>query len=197
MSAFVGSIVLAAGASRRLGQPKQLLMYSGETLVERAVRLACEAGAGPVLTVLGANFEVICASVDLMRSSVQVINPRWEKGMATSIHAGLEALDAVAPDAKGVLILTCDQPRLSVDHLRALVEAFVVQAEPSIVASAYADVVGIPAVFPREAFPLLRALQGEKGARALFGEPPCPLITLPLPGGEVDIDLPEDLAKLE
>jgi molybdenum cofactor cytidylyltransferase len=191
----VAAIVLAAGASRRLGQPKQLLMHEGETLLERAIRLASEAGAAAVITVLGSNFEVVRASVAL-RSSIQVINDRWEQGISTSIHAGLNRLDEVAPNAAGALILACDQPRLTADHLRALIETFATQADPSIAASAYAGVLGIPAVFPRLAFPQLRALCGDRGARALLVEPPCPVIAAPFPGGEVDIDQPEDLSQL-
>jgi len=197
VSVSVGAIVLAAGASRRLGRPKQLLKYNGETLLERAVRLAGESGAAPVLTVLGANYTTIRASVDVTRNSIPVINDQWESGMASSIHAGLKTLDDVAPWARGVLILTCDQPRLSSDHLRALIEAFVREGENAIVASTYAGAVGIPAVFPRVAFPELRALRGDKGARALLMKPPCPVVGLPFAGGEVDIDKPEDLAQLE
>jgi molybdenum cofactor cytidylyltransferase len=191
----VAGVVLAAGASRRLGQPKQLLMHEGETLLARSVRLACEAGAAPVVVVIGANAELIGAAVSAGSAEV-VMNQAWELGIASSIHAGLNALDASAPGALGFLILACDQPRLSVEHLRGLIEAFAAQSETSIVASAYAGVLGIPAVFPREAFPQLLALRGEKGARALLMEPPCPLIALPFPGGEVDIDQPDDLAQL-
>jgi molybdenum cofactor cytidylyltransferase len=126
-----------------------------------------------------------------------VINDEWQQGIATTIHAGLNALDGVAPNATGALILSCDQPRLTAAHLRNLIEAFAAQPEPSIAASAYAGVLGIPAVFPRSAFPNLRALQGDKGARALLLEPPCPLIAVPFPGGEIDIDMPADLSQLE
>lgn len=196
MNASVAGIVLAAGASLRLGQPKQLLMLAGETLLARSIRLAGEAGASPLLTVLGANFEVICASVALDQA-IPVINDQWQQGIATTIHAGLNALDGVAPNATGALILSCDQPRLTAAHLRNLIEAFAAQPEPSIAASAYAGVLGIPAVFPRSAFPNLRALQGDKGARALLLEPPCPLIAVPFPGGEIDIDMPADLSQLE
>jgi molybdenum cofactor cytidylyltransferase len=196
VSVSVAAIVLAAGASRRLGQPKQLLMLGGEALLERAIRLAGEAGAAPVLTVLGANREVILAAIELNRA-VPVINNDWEHGIAASIQAGLESVDAIAPNAMAALILSCDQPRLTATHLRELIEAFAAQTEPPIVASAYAGVVGIPAVFPRLVFPHLIALRGDQGARAILAQPPCPLIAVPFPGGEVDIDQPEDLAQLE
>jgi molybdenum cofactor cytidylyltransferase len=192
----VAAIVLAAGASRRLGQPKQLLMHGGETLLERAIRLAGEAGAAPVLAVLGANREVILAAINLS-GAVCVINSNWEKGIATSIYAGLKSLDALLPHVNALLILSCDQPRLTADHLGVLTETFAVQAEPSIVASAYAGVVGIPAIFPRLVFPHLSALRGDQGARAILAQPPCPLTSVPFPGGEVDIDQPVDLAHLE
>jgi len=95
------------------------------------------------------------------------------------------------------LILSCDQPRLTTAHLRAVTESFTAQGEPSIVASEYVGVHGIPAVFPRSAFPDLLALSGDRGARALLVKPPCPLIAVPFEGGEVDIDQPADLAELE
>jgi molybdenum cofactor cytidylyltransferase len=196
LSASVAAIVLAAGGSTRLGQPKQLLMHAGETLVARAIRFSAEAGADQTIIVLGAHAELICSTVDL-KPAVQVVNSRWHEGIATSIHAGLQRLDAVAPETEGVLIMSCDQPQVTVDHLRTLIESFVAQAEPSIVASAYAGVLGIPALFPRMAFQHLRGLSGDKGARALLAEPPCPVIAVECPGGEIDIDTPVDLTMLQ
>jgi len=196
MSARVAAIVLAAGASRRLGQPKQLLMHQGEPLLQRAVRLSLDAGALPVITVLGANFDVIHAAID-WKNSLQVVNRNWEEGIASSIHQGLKTLQENAPQIAGSLILTCDQPRLTVNHLQSLIETFLAQSEPTIVASAYAGIAGTPAVFPREVFANLLALRGDKGARALLVNPPCPLIAGPFPGGEVDIDEPADLSELD
>ncbi|MGA2653515.1 MAG: nucleotidyltransferase family protein [Terracidiphilus sp.] len=193
MKGSVAAVVLAAGASRRLGQPKQLLMLDGETLVARSVRLACEADAAPVLVVVGAYAELTGAAVPADSATV-VMNDKWEQGIASSIHAGVNALNVIV---RGVLILACDQPRLSAEHLRGLIVKFTAQSEASIVASAYAGVLGIPAIFPREVFADLLALSGDRGARGLLMHPPCPMITLPFPGGAVDIDEPDDLAQLQ
>lgn len=196
MSESVAAIILAAGASRRLGQPKQLLMHGGETLLARVVRLAKDAGAAPILIILGANSQLIRKTV-AMTDAILVSNEEWEKGIATSIHAGINALGATASNVDGALILTCDQPRLTTAHLRTLIDRFCAQDKPTIVASAYAGVLGIPAAFPRMAFANLLALKGDKGARSLLADPPCPLIAVAFTGGEVDIDQPEDLAQLQ
>jgi molybdenum cofactor cytidylyltransferase len=192
----VAAIVLAAGASRRLGVPKQLLMLAGETMIERVIRLANESGATPVIVVLGAHHELIREAVR-SGNSTPVINSAWEQGISTSIQAGLAAVEDSAPQATGALVLACDQPRLSAGHLCELLELFNAQAAPAIVASAYNGVHGVPAIFPREVFSELRALSGDKGARTLLMQPPCPLVALPFPGGEIDIDLPADRSHLK
>jgi CTP:molybdopterin cytidylyltransferase MocA len=192
----VAAIILAAGASRRLGQPKQLLQLHGETLLERALRLAKEAGASPVIAVLGASFIEIAAAIP-QGNSIRVLNDRWQEGIASSIHAGLHALDSIAHDSPGVLMMTCDQPRLTADHLRALIDTFHVQSPPSIVASTYAATVGVPAVFPRSVLPPLLELRGDQGARSVLLKPPCQLVKFEFPGGDIDIDEPADLAQLE
>jgi molybdenum cofactor cytidylyltransferase len=191
----IAAIILAAGASRRLGRPKQLLMHEGETLLARTVRLANKAGAAPVFVVLGAYHEQIRAAPGIEGARL-VLNDRWEQGISTSIRAGLSALDGADPNAVGALILTCDQPRLAAGHLGTLMESFQERPEPAIAASRYAGIVGIPAVFPRLAFEQLLALRGDKGARAFLAKPPCALIEVPFSGGEIDIDKPEDLAEL-
>jgi CTP:molybdopterin cytidylyltransferase MocA len=194
----VAALVLAAGSSRRLGQPKQLLLHGGETLLARAIRLATDAGANPVIAVLGAHHESILAAVPFnkLQNAIPIVNSAWEQGIATSIHAALTALQDSELDASGALILGCDQPRLTGEHLRAMLETFTAQPEPAIVASTYAGVLGIPAVFPRQLFTELLKLQGDQGARALLMQPACPLIALPFQGGEIDIDSPADINQL-
>jgi len=192
----VAAIILAAGESRRLGQPKQLLPYCGESLLARVVRLANEAGASPVLVVLGANFETIRAAID-SSNAIPVHNDRWRQGIASSIEAGMRALSVCAPESEGALLMGCDQPRLTADHLRALVAAFESQSAAVIAASSYVGIQAVPAVFPRSVFVELRALRGDKGARSVIESAARPVVASEFPGGEVDIDSPEDLAALE
>ena len=192
----IAAIILAAGGSSRLGQPKQLLVYRRETLLDRSIRIAQEAGAGPVIAVLGARFETIRDSIKPY-TSIPVHNQRWRQGIASSIDEGLRALHLCAPEVTGALLMGCDQPRLTAEHLRKLIEAFTAQADPAIAASSYAGVHGVPAVFPPETFGYLRALRGDKGARSLIAQAPCPVMVVEFAGGEVDIDLPEDIAQLD
>ena len=192
----VAAIVLAAGASRRLGHPKQLIRLDGETLPRprtpfggrgRSVSNDCRAGC----------IQRDCFRFNQKLAAHLALNRQWEQGIATSIHAGLHALDEIAPEAGGALLLGCDQPRLTVLHLHAMISAFDAQAAPTIVASRYAGVLGAPAIFPRQVFPALLALRGDKGARSLLLQPPCPLLAIEFPGGEIDIDWPADLNEIQ
>jgi CTP:molybdopterin cytidylyltransferase MocA len=185
-------IVLAAGASRRLGEPKQLVKVDGETLLERTLRVVREAGLEAVYVVLGANAERIEAAVDLSSVFV-VVNADWESGLATSIHAGVQAAGS---EADGVMLLVCDQPRLSVGHLCRLIEKFERQNGAVIVASEYAGMVGIPAVFPAGWFPALLSLEGDSGARKILREASDSVLTVDFDGGEVDVDTPADVEAL-
>jgi molybdenum cofactor cytidylyltransferase len=195
MRMSVAAIIVAAGSSSRLGRPKQLVMIDGEPLLQRAIRIAHEAGAAPVVVVLGAYRKAIEEAVDFGAALIAV-NGEWEEGIASSIREGIRAVEMNAADAAGALLMSCDQPRVTSDHLRGMITRFVLQSEPTVVASAYAGIRGIPAIFPRQAYPDLMALRGDQGARQLFDERAWRLVSMPLAGGEVDIDEPEDLGKL-
>ena len=192
----VAAIIVAAGSSSRLGQPKQLVVVDGETLLQRAIRCVQEAGASPVFVVLGAHRELIGNSIDFGEAKI-VANEDWEEGLASSIRVGVKAVQAEAPTAEGLLLMTCDQPRVTAEHLHRLIQMSYAQSAPTAIASTYAGIRGIPAIFPRQAIRDLLALRGDKGARALLAQPPWPVICVALEGGEVDIDRPEDLAQME
>jgi CTP:molybdopterin cytidylyltransferase MocA len=187
------AIILAAGASRRLGQPKQLIQIGDEILLERTIRVVREAGIEAVVVVLGAHREEILARSDLSRVNV-IENPDWAEGIASSICAGVSASEAADPKASEVMLLACDQPALTAEHLRAMVDAS--RNGAAIVASLYAGATGIPAIFPASQFERLLALRGDQGARLLLREPQCEVIPVPFDGGEVDVDTPADLAAV-
>ncbi len=191
----VAAIILAAGGSRRLGRPKQLVMFQGETLLGRAVRLADAAGAQPVVVVVGAHAASIRQAVP-EGAALVAVNADWEQGMASSIHAGLRTLAAHALEVEGVLLMGCDQPRLTESHLRALLDAFAAGGGSGMAASFYAGRRGVPAVMPRSMFTRLLALRGDQGARALLAEASCPVVDVTFAGGEADIDEPDDLTLL-
>ena len=182
------AVLLAAGASRRLGRPKQLVHVAGERLLDRAVRLALEAGCAPVV-VLGAEAEQVLAACDLSRCHV-LRNPDWPNGMGGSIRAGVCA--AKESGAQRILLMTCDQPAVTAEHLRRLLTAQ--DAAPDQpVASAYAGRKGVPACFPSAFFPSLAALNGDSGARELLRD----ALAIQLPGGQLDVDTEESLQLAE
>jgi CTP:molybdopterin cytidylyltransferase MocA len=180
----IPAVVLAAGASTRLGEPKQLIVIDGETLLERAVRPAREAGCEPVIVVLGAAYVEILANSSL-GDAVPVINGEWTEGMASSIRLGVRTLGLVAKEAEGVLLMTCDQPVVTAQHLQLLT------TRQEVKASRYAERNGVPAYFPKKCFGELMALTGDAGARALLAQ----ARSEELAHGELDIDTPDDLAR--
>ncbi len=162
-TAKIAAVVLAAGASRRLGRPKQIVALGGETLVERAVRVAMEAELAPVIVVVKA---VVQPEGDFGRSLQQrgcmiVVNEQAEEGMAASIRRGVQMAGMLK--AEGVVLMACDQVALRPEHLRALCE----QPE-SAAGSGYAGKVGIPAYFPAASFAGLMELRGDVGAREML-----------------------------
>lgn len=186
----VAALVLAAGASRRLGQPKQLVSIEGVPLVRRIAQHAL-AACDAVCVVLGA-----CADeVELALSGLPVAlahAPDWREGMAASLRRGVAWASVAGHDA--VAVFTCDQPRLTTEHARLLVAYF--RAGGGLaVASRYADTIGVPAVFSRARFAELLSLRGDQGARSLLRTDPD-VIELDWPDGELDLDTPADLASV-
>jgi molybdenum cofactor cytidylyltransferase len=175
------AIILAAGASLRLGTPKQLVRLGGETLLERTVRIALEAGLNPVLGVVPPDLRIEPSPSGMTR----IVNPLAVEGMATSIGTGLRAL-AASVTISGAIILACDQPAVTAKHLRELANG-----AGEIVASAYSGRKGIPAYFPSAVFQALLALRGDLGARDLIQNARA----VPLPGGDLDVDTIEDLDR--
>ncbi len=193
--ASIAAVVLAAGASTRLGKPKQLIEMEGESLLRRTARLALEAGCAPVFVVLGFEAERMRAELQGVDATA-LMNEQWSEGMGSSLRRGMEAVCAMETHPAGVLLLVCDQPQLTADHLRKLL-AEQGADEEAITASEYAGRAGVPAVFGRLYFAELLAVEGDRGAREVVQRHTDRIRTVLWPEGERDLDRPEVLEALE
>lgn len=187
----VYAIILAAGSSSRMGNPKQLLEWHNRPLLVHAITNTREIFRDRVIVVLGAHAELIQTSIDLDDVTL-IVNSQWQEGMASSIRAGIKALP---PSAAAVLIMLCDQPLINAEHIQNLLSGWQ-HAPTHIVVSEYHQSVGVPVVFPAEFFTDLLALKGDRGAKPLILEFKDSLLKIPLSEAELDIDRPEDFELL-
>lgn len=190
----VGAVILAAGSSSRLGTPKQLLNFRGNSLLRNAVLAALGAACSPVVVVTGAYAELVRGEVEGLAVRV-VWNAGWESGLASSIRAGVAELLEADPSVGAVVLLLCDQPHVTADVVSGLVSMHRATGK-HVIASSYGGSVGVPALFSREMFEELAVLQGGQGAKYVIAKHASVAEFLPFPAGELDVDTPEDLARL-
>ncbi len=188
-------IILAAGASRRLGQPKQTTVVHGRTLLENAVDAALATpGLWPVIVVVGAGAERL-RTLLAAQPVLIVENPAWEEGLASSLRTGLDTALTFSRQIAAVVFSVCDQPALDASVFRALLERRAGR-NCSAVASCHAGQAGVPALLHRRHFGQLAHLTGDEGARKLLQAlPPDALELIDFPQLALDIDTPEDLAR--
>lgn len=190
----IGIVITAAGDSSRLGRPKQLLTFGNKTLLTHIVDEAIQAPLAPLVVVTGYSAAEIAGSLKGRPVNI-AYNPRWKEGIASGIVAGLAEVLSFQPRSRAVIVAVCDQPHLSAGLLRELVVQFRVSGK-ELVACTYADTLGTPVLFGSRYFGLLSALSGAEGAKKLLKAYSHDLVTVPFPGGEVDIDTDEDLKSL-
>ena len=188
----IGIIILAAGASSRMGTPKQLLLYRGRSFLSYIVEVAIASMCHPIVVVLGANAEQIKSEVNFRVEVVE--NTRWTEGMSSSIAVGMQAL--VNQNIEGVVITLCDQPFVSAQIIDQLIAAYRFTGK-SIVASEYAGTLGVPAFFSRALFPELMTLGATEGAKHLIKKYSDQVFSVPFPEGEIDIDTPTDYQQFQ
>jgi molybdenum cofactor cytidylyltransferase len=191
----VGAIILAAGNSSRLGRPKQLVPYRGQTLLTHTTTETGNAGVDPAVVVTGAFHTAVSESLRGHPPDI-LFNPAWETGMASGIVAGLSHLLSRQPAMSAVIISVCDQPFISSKLLLQLITTHQASGK-GIVACAYAGSMGTPVLFGQPYFQQLLKLTGSKGANRLLRQHPADLATVDFPDGHIDIDTADDLSKLE
>jgi len=161
--------VLAAGASKRLGRPKQLVRFEGETLVARAARIA--SAVAPTIVVVSPQLR------DAVSDVRAIENPDASEGMASSIRCGVQATTG------DVIIMLCDQPHVTSEHLRALADA-----GAPIAATGYSGIRGVPAFFAEKFRDELLALRGDAGARSVIEAHRDEVATIPFEAAGFDVD---------
>ncbi|MDX2087257.1 MAG: NTP transferase domain-containing protein [Kofleriaceae bacterium] len=189
LHADVATIVLAAGDSRRLGSPKQLVRVQGEQLVRKVTRACLDARSGPVAVVLGSHVDEVAVALGALPVA-HVINEAWAEGIASSIRAGVAWAETTS--ARAIQIVLGDQPLLASSHLSALRSAWLAGAPA--VGSRYQGVVGAPALFDRSLWPELAGLAGDQGAGRLLRD--SKVAAIDWEGGAVDVDTVEDVTMV-
>lgn len=187
------AVILAAGASRRLGQAKQLVKIDGEPLLGRTVRLAAQTGCQPIVVVLGFEAHRMRSALDGFRV-IFAVNENWRAGMGSSMRCGVETALQISPPPEDILLMVCDQVRLSADVLRQLLRLHGLAKYP-ITAARYSGRLGVPAVFSSIFFPDLLDVSGDRGARGILERNAVRVGTVDFLEGELDLDTPDDLER--
>lgn len=190
----IAAVILAAGASTRMGLPKQLLPFRGRSLLRHAVQVALTSPCRPVLVIIG-------AEAHRMREELQGLdvlaaeNASWREGIASSIRTAIEALVGLPEPPDAALFMLCDQPLVTSELLNCLVNTY--QAGSHLaVGCDYGDTLGVPALFDRELFPELMNLRGNQGAKRVLQARAGRAAFVHFPDARIDIDTHEDYARL-
>ncbi len=190
----ISVIILAAGSSSRLGQSKQLVMIDGVPLLLKSTLASLDAKYLHVVVVLGAN----AAEHKKMIAHLPVeilTNTEWENGMGSSLKKGLRYVLKSKPATRAIVVMVCDQPLLTQEHLAALRHAYT-KTNSQIVASRYGGMKGVPALFDYRLFPSLMEIDDSQGAKVVIEAHSETVHTIDWEDGHLDIDTPEDLNLL-
>jgi len=191
---MTGLVILAAGESRRLGEPKQNLLHNGVSLLQHVVKTAVDSACRPVIIILGAYAEEIQFHI----KEQQIIicqNPQWQEGMSSSIRLGIKMLQQTEPAVSAAVLTVCDQPHVNAELLENLINTKAATGK-DIIASSYNNTLGVPALFDKKLFPELLLLKGVEGAKKLLFKHTESVVSIPFPLGSIDIDTLQDYEAL-
>lgn len=187
-------ILLAAGESRRMGTPKQLLPYKETSLIRHAVTEVVTSYCNPVIVVLGASSDRISSEISDLAVHI-TYNTQWQQGMSTSIATGIKALLEMNINFDAVIVALADQPLITSQVYNRSIERYYLN-HPLAVASNYNDTIGVPALFDRTLIPELLKMKQKGGAKQLLNKYSDRAFNLDLPEAAIDIDTPADYQKL-
>ena len=190
----VGVVVLAAGSSSRLGQPKQLIKYKGKPLLQNILDHSQVLSFASKVLILGAHAEEIKKKINTGEFKV-FINEQWEEGIASSIRKGVRSSMEINPDLENILFLLSDQPFVTSALMQELLDTHKKEGK-TITGCRYEKTMGVPAIFNRQMFQELCHLNGDRGAKVLIKKYPGKVATVSFDLGSVDVDEPDDYTKL-
>ena len=190
----IGAVILAAGESSRFGRPKQLIQFRGKSLVRRIADAAGEAGCEPIAVVAGSEAEKVRA--ELRGARVKIFdNQNWRAGIGGSIRLGVQGLIDIQAKPEAIALLVCDQPFVDARTIARLI-TLREKTKRAIVASSYANTLGVPALFDRSCFQELLVLDNATGAKMVILSNRERVAEFPFPEGKIDIDTLDDYEKL-
>src|SRR5690606_8121978 len=192
---IITAIILAAGSSSRLGQSKQLLQVDGEPLLRRIARASCDSNVDRTLVVLGDNEREHSRIIRGLPLYI-CIHSGWEKGMGSSLKAGMDFVQSFLADTTAIMVLVCDQPLLTAQHLNNLIDKYR-STKAQVVASTYSGITGVPARSDASLFAEIRSIDDKHGARQIIDKHKSGTQQVEFPGGELDIDTPEDYQRFK
>lgn len=190
----VGIVILAAGESKRLGKPKQLLSYRGTTILNHIITTALASNGAKTIAVIGAYSDQMRDEIGELPVKV-VENSNWRDGISSSIRLGIETLEQSADPPGAALLMTSDQPFVTTGLIDRIIETYA--GEPGrIVACKYEETTGVPALFDGVYYGDLKSLRGDRGAKGIIESHRAKLVTVDFPRGGIDIDTAADMEKL-
>ncbi|MBA2113595.1 nucleotidyltransferase family protein [Bremerella alba] len=192
-------LVLAAGGSRRLGQPKQLLNFQGRPLICHVVDQLTTIGIQHIVVVLGSDGRLIEQELsNFPQDNMEVIfNHEWTSGQASSLMLGIRHIERLPVEDQRLMIALCDQPFITATHYQ-LLKASLDDGTVDVAATNYSTGGGVPAVVRRRCWRyLLASIKGDQGAKGWIRGLPSPAVKLVnAPLATIDIDTPSDLSRL-
>ncbi len=190
----MGVVILAAGSSSRLGEPKQLIKFKNKPLLQNIIDHSQVLPFGSKVLILGAYQEEIKKNINAGEFRV-IINEEWKEGIASSIRKGVTKSLEYTPNLENILFLLSDQPFVTGELIQELVDTHK-KNDKVITGCSYNDTIGVPAIFNKDMFQELCTLKGDRGARVLIKKYSDNVAVVSFDRGSVDVDEPNDYRKL-